>query len=141
MIKANISQFKINKVFEFRYHHEYDDHCLKVSFDKYGQLRPIVVDKDFEIIDGYKLYKFMIESGVDECFYIQIDSKNYDEERLEFNIFRKQIDPIPFYKKLATLKLEEVNLPFTLHTLKGWVELLTWDWGIYKSKTKGDTLW
>lgn len=141
MIKVNISQIKTNKVFEFRYDFEADDFCLKKSIETYGQLRPIIVDSDMEIIDGYKLFSFLKEMSYSEVMIKEIKYEDYNSTRLELNSFKKQIDPIPFYTKLRDIDREKANLPFKKETLDGWVELLSWDWNIYKSKTSDSILW
>lgn len=141
MIKTNISQIKTNKVFEFRYDHENDDFCLKKSIETYGQLRPIIVDQEMEIVDGWKLFKILKELNYSEVFFIQLNTNDYTSTRLEFNSFKKQIDPIPFYIKLKEVNRETINLPFKKETLNGWVELLNWDWNIYKNKEMNTVLW
>lgn len=144
--KQNISQIKNDKVFEFRYATEADDFCLLQSIKQIGQIRPIIIDQDGEIVDGNKLYGYLKSLGIQEVYTITIPVDNYAAKRLELNLWNKMIDPIPFYKKLKEIgqdKLESLNLPFKSSDLNGWVEMLSWDWDIYKNKqmNTSQTLW
>jgi len=140
-------ELKQNKIFEFRYKSEQDDFCLRESVKKYGQLRPIITTKDNEIIDGNKLYNFLLEFKSNNIETKVIDINNEEEYiklRLELNCWNKQIDPISFYKKLRDIAnfIPTLNIPFSKKDLLGWVEMLSWDWSIYKSnKTQQDSLW
>lgn len=142
--KVNISQIKNSKVFEFRYNSEQDDYCLKKSIEN-GQLRPIVVDQEFEIVDGNKLFNFLVQLGYTEVYCLQINVDNYIAKRLELNLWSKMIDPIPFYKKLQELgqDVDKLNIPFKQSDIAGWVEMLSWDWDVYKNKQMKsvNTLW
>lgn len=140
-------ELKQNRVFEFRYKSEQDDFCLRESVKKYGQLRPIIITQNNEIIDGNKLYNYLLEikSNNIETKIIQIDNEqDYIKLRLELNCWTKQLDPIPLYKKLKEIVdlIPFLNIPFSKKDLLGWVEMLSWDWNIYKSsKTQSDSLW
>lgn len=141
-----MEKLKQNKIFEFRYKSEQDDFCLKESVKKYGQLRPIIVTNDMEIIDGNKLYDILISLNIKpEIKIINIENElDYIKLRLELNCWNKRLDPIPFYKKLEEIKelLPMLNIPFPKKDLEGWIEMLGWDWSIYKSKVQvTDTLW
>lgn len=140
-------ELKQKQIFEFRYKSEQDDFCLRDSVKKYGQLRPIIITQDNEIIDGNKLYNYLLEikSNNIETKIIQVDNEqDYIKLRLELNCWSKQLDPIPLYKKLKEIVnlIPSLNIPFSKKDLLGWVEMLSWDWNIYKSsKTQSDSLW
>jgi len=145
--KGSDMELKQNRVFEFRYKSEQDDFCLQESVKKYGQLRPIIITQDNEIIDGNKLYNYLLEikSNNIETKIIQvINEQDYIKLRLELNCWTKQLDPIPLYKKLKEIVnlIPSLNIPFSKKDLLGWIEMLSWDWNIYKSsKTQSDSLW
>lgn len=145
--RYRVEQLKQNKIFEFRYKSEQDDYCLLESIKKYGQLRPILITQDFEIIDGNKLYNILLSLGVDSIQWKVIHTStdlDYIKLRLELNCWSKRLDPIPLYKKLEEVKdsISTLNIPFPKKDLLGWIEMLNWDWSIYKSdKTQSDTLW
>ena len=145
--KGYSMELKQKQIFEFRYKSEQDDFCLRDSVKKYGQLRPIIITQDNEIIDGNKLYNYLLEikSNNIETKIIQVDNEqDYIKLRLELNCWSKQLDPIPLYKKLKEIVnlIPSLNIPFSKKDLLGWVEMLSWDWNIYKSsKTQSDSLW
>lgn len=150
IVEIDIFQIKSSKVFEFRYDQEMDNFALKKSIQSNGQIRPIVIDQENEIIDGNKIYKFIMESGQKtiSCVQMNINSESeYVMKRLELNTWNKMIDPIVFYKYLKQIKesnmLDKLNVPFKSQSIEGWIELLSWDWDKYKNKQlkSPDTLW
>lgn len=100
--------------------------CLKRSIIKYGQTRPIVLNKNFEIIDGYVLFTLLKSLGYKEVFVLIIDVENIEQSYCELNILNDNIDTITFFKYLRDGKIDLKNniLPFSLKDLKDFIKLI-----------------
>lgn len=112
---------------------------LKKSVIKYGQLRPIILNYNNEIIDGHKLYKICKELLFKEVWVIKIDSNKKEQIYCDINLNRSELDAVSFFKYVRDhINLEDHCLPFNKKELKGFIELLKFDWEDFgkKSSTK-----
>jgi len=145
MIKQDLNTLKTDLVFELRYNCQSDDFCLRRSITEFGQLRPIIIDQNNNIVDGFKMYQILTDLGMTQGLVKQITTDNYIRTRLELNLFDKKLDPIPIiqqFEKLGEAELLKMNSPFPRQDMIGWIKMLTWDWTIYKNKEmEGSVLW
>jgi site-specific DNA-methyltransferase (adenine-specific) len=77
---------------------------LSQSILRFGQLQPIIVDENLELIDGFRRYSALGLIGASEALVIQrkdVDDLMYRELELEANIQRKDMTWIERVKAIA----------------------------------------
>jgi hypothetical protein len=108
---------------------------LKKSVMKYGQLRPIIINQNNEIIDGHKLYRVCKELKLIEVWIKKIDTNKKEQIYCELNMIKTELDAISFFKYVRDyVDLEDHCLPFNKRELKDFVELLKFDWNTFNKK-------
>jgi ParB-like chromosome segregation protein Spo0J len=100
-----IDSLKVNPVYEslVSKHSPEEYEALKKDIREHGQLVPIVVNKDFEIVDGYTRRKILKELGYKEAKVIVREFKNKNEELWHVctsNVIRRQMNP---WQKITSL--------------------------------------
>lgn len=125
---TNICIHNINKL-------EY--YNLKKSVQKYDQLRPIIINKNNEIIDGHKLYKVLKGLNYKEIWVKKIDTIKKEQIYCELNINKAEIDSIKFFRYVRDyIDIEDNCLNFTKQELKGFIKLLDFKWENFNKQEK-----
>jgi len=128
MERINIDKIKTEKIVSANKSLTHQKNTLKRSIIKYGQTRPIVLNKNYEIVDGYVLYTLLKSLKYKEVYVMFIDVKNSDEQAYsELNILNDNIDTVTFFKFLRDGKIDLKNniLPFSFKDLNDFIKLIT----------------
>lgn len=114
---------------------------LKKSVIQYGQLRPIIVNGDNEIIDGHKLYEVCKSLNFSEVEIKRVSCKNKVQLYCELNFPISEVNHILFYKYLKSdIDIENNNLPFDKIKLKNLLSIFNFDWNNFGKEIKRKTL-
>jgi len=111
-VKISIQQLKENKTYKdmMPFPNTEDYQALKESIEKYGIKIPIVVNDDYEIIDGYSRYYIAREIGLEEipCKVISFKDKFEEQEYIILsNLHRRHLNNAQ--KAEIGLKLLEIE--------------------------------
>ena len=127
MERLNIKQIKDNDICIHRKDNSFE--IMKKSVKKYGQLRPIVINMDNEIIDGHKLYKILVSLDFSDVWVIKVEIENKEQLYCELNINKTELDPVLFFKYVKyNVNIEDHCLPFSTKDLRGFITLLDFNW-------------
>lgn len=122
-IMGSIKKVDLNKDFK-----------LKKSIEKYGQIFPIIINQDNEIIKGHNLFKVLSDLKIEKIWVKKINSKNKEQVYLELNFLQKEIDAVKSYKYMQKINLDETVIPFQRIEIENFKKLLSFDWSIYKNQ-------
>jgi ParB-like chromosome segregation protein Spo0J len=105
VLEVDIDRLKVNPVYEglVSKHSPEALKALKKDIKNHGQLVPIVVNKDFEIVDGYTRRKILKELGYKEAKVIVREFKDKIEELwyvCNSNVVRRQLNT---WQKITSL--------------------------------------
>ena len=122
----DIDKIKTDKIISSNKSSNFQKLTLKRSIIKYGQTRPIILNKNYEIIDGYVLYDFLKKLKYTQVYVLIIDTENIEQAYSELNILNDNIDTITFFKFLRDGKIDLKNniLPFSFKDLNDFISLL-----------------
>lgn len=101
--------------------------ALKKSVKKYGQLRPIIVDKNLSVIKGNNLLSILLELKIDKVFIIKIDNDDRDDIYYTLSLNNQDVKAVSFYKSLSNIDLKNNTLPFSIQELESFSSLLNYD--------------
>jgi ParB-like chromosome segregation protein Spo0J len=102
---------------------------------KYGQLYPIIVTKDMEIVKGRSIYKVCKELGLLEVYINKINVINYDQIYLELSLITQEVDTIKILKGIKNMD-EEYILPFSKKEIASFKEILDFNWDQFNTKKR-----
>lgn len=113
------------------------DSSLLKSVKQYGQLRPIVINQNYVIIDGHKLYDICLSLNMEQVWICIVPTENSEQTHLELNTIHPKINPISFYRSVRDHVDTSNNcIPFSKKHLEGFIKLLDFDWESFKNKTQ-----
>jgi DNA modification methylase len=91
METLHISQIiEIKGLKEFYTINKMDDNALMSSIETHGQLAPVTINKERELLDGYRRFNILKSIGTDVILVNVIDSPPTDESRVTLNQYREK---------------------------------------------------
>lgn len=104
---------------------------LEKSIKKYGQIYPIVVNADYEIIKGNTVYSILKKLKFEQI-EIKIIDCNSAQLCLELNLLKGEPNPIECFSLMKEIDKSDNCLPYTKDQINDFIKLLSFDWGQYK---------
>lgn len=109
---------------------------IKKSLQQYGQLKPIIVDESYNIIEGHLIFQSMKDLNFEECWIKSVPGVNKDQLYVELNLLQGEPQPVEFFKKFKNTNLDDNCIPFQKQDLVKFVEYLQFDNTKYKESKK-----
>lgn len=110
---------------------------LKKSIETYGQLRPIIISKDNEIIDGHKLYRICKSLNFTEVYVKKIEVFIKEQLYCELNLITSKLNSVEVFKYIKNyIDIDNNCLPFSKQELQGFIHLLDFSWDNFSQKNK-----
>jgi len=114
------------------------DFNLHKSVEKYGQLRPLIINQDNVLVDGHRLLVALKRAEYTEAMVLKIETNTVEAAKCEINGLVYEEDPIKFIKALKEVDPENNCLPLKRAEINYYLELLDFDWKVYdRKKVKG----
>lgn len=107
---------------------------LKKNIKKYGQLYPILIDANFNIIKGNTIYKVLKELDYDDIWVNIISVGNKDQLYLELKLLKNEPNPIECFKLMKNIDSSDNCLPYNKKQINDFINLLSFDWNSYKTQ-------
>jgi hypothetical protein len=113
---------------------------LRALVHKYGQFRPIIINTDNQVIDGWGYLKILKSEGIQEvdCVVYDIDENESRLMRLRLNLPKSEDDTLFIATELDYLvgeyNLDKISkyLDFELEELRDFTTILQYDWANFK---------
>ena len=110
---------------------------LKLSIKTHGQLKPLVVDSYFNLIEGHNVYDALSELGIEKVWVVIPNSnKTSNQIYAELNLLQSEPQPIKMFECFKDSDLENNALPFSKQDLTKFVNMLNFDPTLYKADRK-----
>ena len=107
---------------------------VKNMIKKYGQIYPIIINKNYEIIKGNTVFEILKELNFDEVFVKVIDCDNNIQLYLELSMNNGELNPIECFEQFKRIDVENNFLPYTKLQILDFIKLLEFDWSMYNAK-------
>ena len=130
--KINIDEIKTSKSVNNRDLEVYL--LLKKNIKKYGQLYPILIDANFNIIKGNTIYKILKELNHNDIWVNIISIDNKDQLYLELKLLKNEPNPIGCFKLMKNIDLSDNCLPYNKRQINDFINLLSFNWNSYKTQ-------
>lgn len=114
---------------------------LTKSLQRYGQLYPILLNTNYEIIDGHNVYEILKQFGYREVTANIIDTTNINEKQLylELHFNHLEINPIQGIKYIKEIDIYDNCLYLSSDELSGLQFYLDYDIKNRPQTKKDDT--
>ena len=130
--KINIDEIKTSKSVNNRDLEVYL--LLKKNIKKYGQLYPILIDANFNIIKGNTIYKILKELNHNDIWVNIISIDNKDQLYLELKLLKNEPNPIECFKLMKNIDSSDNCLPYNKKQINDFINLLSFNWDLYKTQ-------
>lgn len=105
---------------------------LKYSIKKFGQLRPIIIDEYFEIIEGHLIYKAIKEIGLNYCYILKIENLSLQDKidiYNSLNLLQNKVKPVDLFEKWnnSNINLDNNCIPFEKKDIIKYLKYLNWN--------------
>lgn len=108
---------------------------LEKSIKKYGQIYPIIINKQYEIIKGNTIYSILKKLNFETVYVKIIDCDNDDQLYLELNLLKGEPNPIECFELMKNIDKVDNCLPYHKHQIEDFIKLLEFDWSQYKTQS------
>jgi hypothetical protein len=133
-----MERVSINKIIDvkrsIKFFERFKYQKLVSSIKKYGQLKNIVVDLNYNIIDGHLIYRALKQLEIEEVWIRRVETQTPYLLYVELNLLVFDINPVQLIKYMEKSSLENNCIPHSEKDIQGLLKLLHWDWNIYKKK-------
>lgn len=124
----------IDKNRDIKKRNDIQEICLLNSIKKYGQLKPIIINNNNEIIEGHNLFRMLKKLDIDQVYIKKIDNVNEYQLYCELNLIYNEIDAVDFFVYLRDyVNIDNNVIPYSKKELTNFIKLLDFDWQEYLS--------
>jgi len=107
------------------------DASILKSIKTYGQLYPIIIDKENNIIKGRTIYRMCKDLSIDNVWVNQIEC-NSKQLYLELSLLQKEVNVPLSFAYMKEIDKENNCLPFSKDEVKSFIKILDFDWKQFK---------
>lgn len=110
---------------------------LMKSIKEYGQIKPILLNNKYEILDGHIVYSILKQLNISDVWVKIIDTnKSPEQVYLELNMLDHQLDGLESFKYMKKCNLDDNCLPYTKQELEYFISLLSFNWEDFNPEEK-----
>jgi hypothetical protein len=114
-----------------------NNYFLKKSIETYGQLRPIIINENNEIIDGHKLFRICKSLSYSQVYIKKINISLKEQLYCELNLINSKLNSVEVFKYIKNfIDINNNCLPFSKQELQGFIQLLDFSWDNFDQKNK-----
>jgi len=124
MKKVKITELVLNEKTHKNIDNKKHSSLIK-TIKKYGQIYPIIIDNDNNIVKGRHLFKCLQKCGIEEVWVNVVDC-NQKQLYAELITTENDINPIELFKTFRDIDLEDNCIPYHRDELSDFIKLLEW---------------
>jgi hypothetical protein len=114
-----------------------NNYFLKKSIETYGQLRPIIINENNEIIDGHKLFRICKSLNYPQVYIKKVNISLKEQLYCELNLINSKLNSVKVFKYIKNfIDINNNCLPFSKQELQGFIQLLDFSWDNFDQKNK-----